>query len=807
MIIIEDEIRQASANIANRTGIASFVIEKVEKKLLSAFENKRHYSLTHDEVKTIGDSLTIGSRHSYQTWLHCDCLNRFIYELKKNKIIDGPYFNIPQQIRRHLIVHLEKEMEKNVVYVHAIQRELMALSLQENTDLKDEEEDCICSFIASSAIFAKILFDGFEKGILSLKWQDILLDPAFIEIPLCVSNDGAEETTFYRYFLPSPSSIYLLRCILFYKRNKRKLGIRKYGVFNSLVFPSINCRTDNLNLIFKKWTMKKLMSAGFDTKGLSITEFRDAAVMTSVIDALDFSGNANQYPPFIMSIHSRVVESDSFDRKFVPFIKTDSADIRDMAVKKEKGVKDFDAGKPELKALLGKIVEIIKSLKGCYNLRTRKNAARKIELLISSITDGDLDRGDTENLRVYGRWIINLLYPTKTQPPKLKRKSIELYASDVRSFLSNLDAPISTLDKDNLIRVLKQAMDMFKSSCIRKALRSFMNYMIAECGDSFPSLNWNVKELRKEDIHTRKPLIHFDQVSDVIKKCEGFFCTYPKKYKDDKKRQAKLDSAIYKARIIWHAIHLGFYAGVRVSEFANLKISNIIHDEGLVLCVRASKTESSERNIPIHLLAPEYYLKELSDYLKEKRSENIGSGLLFPQYNGKRWDTSHLASEVGRLFESIGIKNMRFHYLRHAFANWFLMRWFVAFHADYVPTDLPFMENELFRDPYITKLKRLILGMNNKTGQDTFTYALAVLARLIGHGGPLVTMKNYIHCGDWLFYLLSKGSETMEVQITSRQAQELLQLSYPSLPSEFKGRGKKTFTLGEILYYQGLISP
>lgn len=311
-------------------------------------------------------------------------------------------------------------------------------------------------------------------------------------------------------------------------------------------------------------------------------------------------------------------------------------------------------------------------------------------------------------------------------------------------------------------------------------------------------LTWHVEVLQKLNTY---------RISKALAHCEDFFCAYIKKYRDEKTQRIRLDEARHKAVIIKHMINLGFYAGVRASEFAHLKVANVIYDEGPVLCIRKTKTANGVRNIPINLLAPESYLKTFIEYYKERKKIASGNELLFPNYKGSLWDTSHLASEVRRIFESIGIRDLRFHYLRHAFANWFLMRWFVAFHANYVPVDLPFIENELFHEPYIKKLKKLILGMNNKTGQDTFTYALAVLARLIGHGGPIVTMQKYIHCGDWFFYLLSKGSEAMEVQIVSRQAEDLLQLSYSSLPDKFKGRGKKKLTFGEILYYQQLELP
>lgn len=804
---VEIKIGKAAEEIVRRTGIADSVVNRVADCLVNTLKEKSSFRLLREDVKTIGETLVIGSHNSYQTWLHRDCFNNLIYELKKRKEIESPYFNIPQQIRRYLIASLEREVWKNTAYVQAVRDDLLSLKTGSFSDIKNEEEDCICSFIASAALFANILFPGFEKYLLSLKWENVSTGPVYLEIPFNMQG-LRDNAVFFRYYLPPPASIYLLRCILFYKKNWKEFGIKKAFTPDSFLFQPMQERTNKFSSIFKRWLLKKQAKLGMNgLDGLTISSFREAAIMALLIDSLNAERKMNLFLPFLVSIQSRIIESDSFKRKYFLAIE----DVHETSPqngigKKEPNKSMLYVDDDELKMEIEGIIKRLRLLKKDSSLRERGICSNKIK---SISKNSGLQGAYYENVNLYAEWVSQMLYPLRTRTRRPSIKTIANYASAVRKLLFQLsDRAISSIGNDDLISVLKTTMDDYNSKSIRTALKSFTDFLTAYLGDKFNPPNWRLKELRKHDIPTQKPLIYFDHVSKALDHCEDFFCSYIKKYMDGKKQRIRLDEACHKALIIKHMINLGFYAGVRASEFAHLKVANIIYDEGPVLCIRTTKTENGVRNVPTNLLAPESYLEDFMEYYKNRKEKVVsGNELLFPDYKCDLWDTSHLASEVSRLFESIGIKNIRFHYLRHAFANWFLMRWFVAFHADYVPTDLPFLENELFREPYIIKLKRLILGMNNKTGQDTFTYALAVLARLIGHGGPLVTMKNYIHCADWLFYLLSRGSEAMKVQITSQQAQELLQKSYPSLPSDFKGRGKKTLTLGEILYYQQLEIP
>jgi site-specific recombinase XerD len=805
---VEIKIRKAAEKIVNRTGIANSVANRVTDCLINTLKEKSSFRLLREDVKTIGEALVIGSHNSYQTWLHRDCFNNLIYELKKRKAIESPYFNIPQQISRYLIASIEREVWKNAVYVQAVRDDLLSLKTESFIDIKDEEEDCICSFIASAALFANILFSGFEKYLLSLKWKNVSTCPVYLEIPLDMW-DSRDDAVFFRYHLPPPASIYFLRCILFYMKNWKEFGIKKAFTPDSFLSQPMQERANKFSSIFKRWLLKKQAKFGMNgIDGLTISSFRESAIMASLVDSLTAERKMNLFLPFLVSIQSRAIESDSFKRKYFLAIEDD---VHETSPQNGIGKKDPNKGMLNvdddgLKREIEGIIKRLRLLKRDSNLKERGICSNEIK---SMSKNSGLQGAYYENANLYAEWVSQMLYPLRTRTRRPSIKTIVNYASAVRNLLFQLsDRAISSMGSDDLISVLKMTMDDYNSKSIRTALKCFTDFLTANLGDKFNPPNWRLKELRKHDIPTQKALVYFDHVSKAIEHCEDFFCSYIKKYRDEKKQRIRLDAACHKALIIRHMINLGFYAGVRASEFAHLKVANVIYDEGPVLCIRTTKTENGVRNIPINLLVPESYLDDFMEYYKNKKEEVVhGNELLFPDYKGDLWDTSHLASEVGRLFESIGIKNMRFHYLRHAFANWFLLRWFAAFHPEYMSDDLTFLKNELFSEPYVSKLKKIVLGANNKYGQDAFTYGLAILARLIGHGGPIVTMKNYIHCSDWLFYLLSKGSEAMEVQITSRQAQEFLQLSYPSLPKEFKGRGKKTLTLGEILYYQGLISP
>jgi hypothetical protein len=300
------------------------------------------------------------------------------------------------------------------------------------------------------------------------------------------------------------------------------------------------------------------------------------------------------------------------------------------------------------------------------------------------------------------------------------------------------------------------------------------------------------------------PLIYPFHVDSALKLCEGVLCKHALSMKDREQREKELSKAGYRASMAQHMINFGFYGSLRESEFSGLRIRNVIFDEhGMIVCVRESKSNNGKRNIPLFALATDSYQEQFKAYYEKRLSEaTSGDDWLFPDYDGSRLNANYMAGRIQAVFNHIGIRNMVFHDLRHGFANFFMLRWFHAFHPEYFSQDLSILKNGLFHEPYISRLKKLILGESRKTGQEHFTHGIAALSILIGHGGPIMTLEEYIHTADWLFYLISKSLESKEISYTCQQAANFLQVSYPYLPATFRARGKKTIKLSSLLYYQ-----
>lgn len=793
------KVWEAAERIKIRTGVAGPVIDRAASCLIKRLDGKAAPKLLNDEVKLIGNELVIGGQSSYQTWLHRDCFNGLIHDLRARRLIESPYFNIPQQVRRHLVTSIEREVWADFPYVQAIRQELLALRIARYSNLFEEEVDCVCSFIAAAALFGKILFPGFERILLGSKWQNVSLSPVALEV--YIRRDAVDDNdAFYRYYLPAPVSLYFLRAVLFYRKNRNRYGLKRRFDPESYVFQPMQDRLETFSSLFKKWICNKLERISKMQGGLAPSRFREAALLYSLVEQRLDNQKFKACPPFVLAVHARAVESDSFRQEYLHG--PDFTIKATQNTKERAGAGNSFEGKDPLEAILEEMRKRISKLSKNSGLNERNRCGE----LIKSVALSDrfaLSEEDRQNIKLFSEWIAQMLCPTRTKQRRIAIKSIRNYISGTAHLMRHLSQKgyIGSLSSGELTNVLKQTMDRFDSKSIRNALKNFTDFLEAVLGKSFDAPNWKSNDLWKEDRPKQKPLIYEKHVEQALKERQVFFTRYLANKIEKRDYDTKLRQALYKSEIIYHMINLGFYAGVRASEFAHLKVHNVIYDNGVILCIRTSKTRNGIRNIPLSLLAPDY-LVDFIEYHERRVYESRGvEQLLFPNYNGKVWDTSFLASEVSRLFKSIGLEGIRFHYLRHSFANWFLMRWFAAFHPDF-RSKLPPRPAKLFWKESLNEIKELALGMGKKAGQDIFSHGLAVLARLIGHGGPLVTLQKYIHSVDQLFYFITESSSEEKVAISCEQAQEFLQVSYPSLPEDFRGRGRKTVAFDDILRHQ-----
>jgi hypothetical protein len=87
------------------------------------------------------------------------------------------------------------------------------------------------------------------------------------------------------------------------------------------------------------------------------------------------------------------------------------------------------------------------------------------------------------------------------------------------------------------------------------------------------------------------------------------------------------------------------------------------------LYIDKTKTNASERDIRLSLLAPRSFGDRFMEFWKTRRSDVSLEGLLFVQIDGRPWDPSHTSKEVASVFNAYFIQGLIFHNLQDAFAS------------------------------------------------------------------------------------------------------------------------------------------
>lgn len=759
--------------------------------------------LYDDDVASIKRRLIVKDRPTTRsTWLRHDCFNKLAADLNGSRAFRINYIQIPTRIRRNLVVGPSDELQSNVRLVQILHDDLMEFREPVSGDIKQIEIEHVCSFLASAAIFAKMLCNDYHLLLLDARFRDIHLSPDYINIPFKNSN------AFYRYFLPFPASAYFLRCLLFYQKNHRKLGIPKPHKPEDCVINPVHFKPKDLASLFRKWSHVRLSAQGeTKTKGLSFDAFRHSVRSASIADISPEHVWANSYPPFVISVQSGEISSYSYNNTFFPFFLGTTRPQPEHHYPAKAADKPPD---PDARRSLRRCLSAIRShrrklLQRDDSLPERRATAQAI---ISAAEAGKrvLTRDDHENLTLYVHWLDDRLTYKSPDKSKIKAASADNYAPKIETFLLDLsgEGSLIRLSNEDRGRIVKRTMRRYSTDKIKLLLKSFFAFVVKQAGDVFQDLNWRGKEFAKENAPSLKPLI----VSAELKRMTGLFYNEFSAWargirKHDAVKRKRLASAEHKAFMLAHLSCLSFYGGLRIDEAASLRLNDVIFDGGITLLIRESKTNNGKRSIPLARLAPGEYLWKFQDYYN-KRSRSAQSGsLLFTQMNGAKWRPSHASGEVSRVFRKYGYPDFTFHNLRDSFASLLLMRWLVAFHGDKLPAHLPCYTDELFCDDSLQKLRGLVLGMHETPkGQEMVTYFTAVIARLMGHGGPRITFECYLHTVDWIFYLLSEHHKPKDVTLTCKQAESFFQVTYPTLPVVYKGRGLKKLSVDDFLNYQ-----
>lgn len=235
--------------------------------------------------------------------------------------------------------------------------------------------------------------------------------------------------------------------------------------------------------------------------------------------------------------------------------------------------------------------------------------------------------------------------------------------------------------------------------------------------------------------------------------------------------------------IAYLALVIGYRGGLRPSEICELRLEDLNFDSmpELAVCRGSRKSANAKRVIPLGLFLSRQEYTTLRRWWRQRRTEscgNMAAPLLAIDPN-----TSDLLSEdeirapVQEVMRRVtGDVTLTFKHLRHSFANWV----FLMLVADEIPGSLvpgaKVLTHAAFSTRRRMRLRRYFFPQGNAAGgrHHPVRPALYQVAQLLGHSGPAVSLRHYIHIMDYLL-----GREVYEIcpQLSVKQAAVLLDVS------------------------------
>ncbi|MDA8422197.1 MAG: tyrosine-type recombinase/integrase [Nitrospiraceae bacterium] len=774
------------------------ICDRIMEVLTETIDRTQRTKLTNEDVKAISKALEVNNNsRSYQTWLHWDTFNHFVTDLKKESLVWSPLIDIPKRARPFLVLEAEDHIIRNVRSIQVIHDYLLRFPTGNESYSKgapgrrgrskklrkQREIEYLCSFVAASAIFGKILFDDYHRWLLTLSRNDINLKPCYI------NRTSPNSDTIRRFFLPLPASAYFMRCCLFYQEHAKRL-VRVSPGLKDKIFALDAETLAKFPGNFSKWTSRICREAGIDhSDGLRIWDFRKAVIAASSINLEKQHGKYNNVPPFIIAIQSSKMPSYSYGNRHFSYFFGETPSATDYLDLSANGAVIASTSRYKIENAVADIVKKIttarrKLLKaGMSGIDKRRETIADIWSIVAN-SDIDPESSDYRNITHYMHWLEYMIINSD-----LKTTSINTYASQIPKLFVTIirHEALDMLSRSDLELALSQTMYEYQSKNIREALKDFSEYLAVQGVGAFKDLDWKSKRLSKNNVPSIKSFVQIEEFEAALEMSYLFFIPMRKRLVGEKSLTDKEKLRIaHKASLIRIVCYLGYYGGLRISEIMKLRCRHIKYNGGYYITIMKTKTKNGERNVPIQLLFPESVLSEFIKYYRARRESGGHDALLCVNHKGQAWSKGHVSREAARLFTYMNVRNFRFHFLRHCFVNLFAMRWLAAFHWDKVPSNAPIFKHEIFNEKHLDNIRHLILGMGiQRIGNNLTANVLQTISRLVGHGGPLVTVKEYFHCSDILFHIWSKHLEEVDVKINIRQAMDFLQQKHSQLPSIF----------------------
>ncbi|WP_176958136.1 tyrosine-type recombinase/integrase [Mariprofundus sp. KV] len=212
------------------------------------------------------------------------------------------------------------------------------------------------------------------------------------------------------------------------------------------------------------------------------------------------------------------------------------------------------------------------------------------------------------------------------------------------------------------------------------------------------------------------------------------------------------------------ALIFAFYCGLRCEEVCYLTVKGALDEYRLL--VGRSKLFSSRRTFPYGLFVPEEHLDFLKSYIQQRLSDDA-TWLLIGEED-EPIPTWKLSKQVGRLLKSKDARVQKMHGLRHGFASWQLVRYYMLVDKQFrkdtrvgrLSIDLD-GRHPWFEDQMLAQFAEVMGGASwrHSYEEDGHCYGNAtdmiLISKLLGHASRFTSLENYTNTLGWIsrYYL------------------------------------------------------
>jgi len=212
------------------------------------------------------------------------------------------------------------------------------------------------------------------------------------------------------------------------------------------------------------------------------------------------------------------------------------------------------------------------------------------------------------------------------------------------------------------------------------------------------------------------------------------------------------------------AIILAFYCGLRCEEICFLTVHGLLDEYRLL--VGRSKLPSSCRTFPYALFVPEVFLEYLRDVIH--RRLGVGATWIISGAEDEPMPTWKLSKQVCRLLTTNGARVQKMHALRHGFASWQLVRYYMLVDKQFrldirsgsfcigIDSRHTWFGDEMLTSfseamggvPWISAFEQTSECRSNATD-------MMLISKLMGHASRFTTLENYTNTIGWIsrYYL------------------------------------------------------